>query len=455
MNYREFIFSKIEPSWHRAFIFSTLEDAMSRVPKPFITPRRNDAKTYQISLNPACGLPERICRQWKRRSFQDFPPQLAQFRNPKNKASAQAGAFALIEFLKKAQESFRVPTDRIEVGAWLKKFTMLEGNPRSARIIAKNRPYSVNTINRYEGLFRVYIDGDPFTKLLMQETEEADVLEFISRLARRDMTRKDLKGKHKLAGTETFEKIIKFMRMAFKEYQRSHRKWYNPFRDLEPPKNVEKIPRDSLTEDEVVRLFMPGVLLDTMELAICGAMFLAGLRRGEIFALRPDDLDWRTPKIMVRIAWQNFDRVERELGPTKSKKEREAPFDQVLQEAIKKLWEANGKHEFVFSFTNGKTPGPSWTKGRFQKWLSRAGIMLNGRRIVPHSSRHSLASLLEARGVPLRYIQALLGHFDLKTTIGYLHSPEGTIRDIGKKIETVWDEQAKSPENVSTFERTG
>ena len=62
---------------------------MPRVPKPFITPRRNDAKTYHISLNPVCGLPEKICQQWKRRSFQDFPNELAQFRNPKNKASAQ------------------------------------------------------------------------------------------------------------------------------------------------------------------------------------------------------------------------------------------------------------------------------------------------------------------------------------------------------------------------------
>jgi hypothetical protein len=81
----------------------------------------------------------------------------------------------------------------------------------------------------------MYIDGDSFTGLLMQETEEADALEFISRLARRDMTREDLKGNHKLAGTGTFEQIIKFIRMAFKEYQKSHQKWHNPFRDIEVP----------------------------------------------------------------------------------------------------------------------------------------------------------------------------------------------------------------------------
>jgi site-specific recombinase XerD len=42
--------------------------------------------------------------------------------------------------------------------------------------------------------------------------------------------------------------------------------------------------------------------------------------------------------------------------------------------------------------------------------------------------------LLEAKGVSLRYIQELLGHSDLKTTKGYLHSTEKTIRDIGQKI---------------------
>jgi integrase len=124
----------------------------------------------------------------------------------------------------------------------------------------------------------------------------------------------------------------------------------------------------------------------------------------------------------------------RVLGPPKGKKVRNVPFDPVLQEAIKKLWEENGRHEFVFSYKNGATPGPSWIHGRFTKWLEHAGIELGGRKIVPHSARHSLASLLEAKGVSLRYIQELLGHSDLKTTKNYLHSTEKTIRDIGQKI---------------------
>jgi len=150
--------------------------------------------------------------------------------------------------------------------------------------------------------------------------------------------------------------------------------------------------------------------------------------------LKPEDLDWHTPKITVKRAWQNFNVKKRVLGPPKGKKARIVPFDPVLQEAIKKLWEENGKHEFVFCWKNGEIIGPSWTNFNFKKWLARAGIELNGREIVPHSSRHSLASLLEEKGVSLRYIQELLGHSDLKTTKIYLHSTEKTIRNIGEKI---------------------
>jgi hypothetical protein len=73
-----------------------------------------------------------VCRQWKRRSFQDLPPELAHCRYPKNKTTAEAGAFALIEFLKKSDEPLRTPVDRITVRAWLEKFTHVEGNPKAA-----------------------------------------------------------------------------------------------------------------------------------------------------------------------------------------------------------------------------------------------------------------------------------------------------------------------------------
>jgi integrase/recombinase XerD len=106
-----------------------------------------------------------------------------------------------------------------------------------------------------------------------------------------------------------------------------------------------------------------------------------------------------------------------------------------LQKAVKELWNANGKHEFVFSRKDGTQPGPDWIRDHLQNWLKRAGIESKGRNIVPHSARHSLASALEAQHIPLRYIGDMLGHSSLKTTVGYLHTVSGAINDMGAKID--------------------
>jgi integrase/recombinase XerD len=241
-----------------------------------------------------------------------------------------------------------------------------------------------------------------------------------------------------------------FVRMTFKEYQRTHHRWYNPFTGLDSPV-INKGKTDALSEDEVVKLFSENIFTDTLEFAICAVMFLSGLRRSEILALKPESLDWNTPKITVKNSWQRVDRKDKAYGPTKSKKERDAPFDPVLQGAIKKLWAENGRHKFVFCRKDGSTPGSSWIYVHFKKWLAAAKIDTAGRKIVPHSSRHSLASLLEARGIPLIYIQDLLGHYDLETTMGYLHSPNGTIRVVGQKITEAMEKGQEEAKNIIQF----
>ena len=277
----------------------------------------------------------------------------------------------------------------------------------------------------------------------MSEVEEDDITAFTNRLSIKKLKTGTIAG-----GSRTFAGTVIFLRMVFREYQKKHKRWFNPFQDLDPP-SLNSIPRDAMQEDEFLKLFYPGILQNTMELAVCACMFLSGLRRAEIAALKPDCLDWKTPKIMVKYSWQRYERNNRVLGPTKSKKVRDAPFDPILQEAIKKLWDENGRHEFVFSFKDGRYLKSSWIEKRFPEWLKRAGIELGGRKIVPHSSRHSLASLLEERGISLRYIQEMLGHFDLKTTRRYLHSTEKTIRVIGQKITEA--RQQESYKNIVEF----
>jgi len=403
---------------------------MARIGEPYIVNKRG--KSFQFTLNSTCGLPQRVCAEWQRKGFKAFPDELSIYRNPQTKPEAKANVRTLIAFLQKKQDEgsdMRVVSEDITVGAWIEKFTKIETSPRTGINATRNRPYSPNTVDTYRSYFVNHIQNDPFCLLKMAETEEEDALEFGTRLSL-----KKLESGEPMCGSRTYVAIIVFIRMVFESYKSKNRKWVNPFEYIAKPSYTGKI-RDALPEDETLKLFMPGVLERTMELAVCAAIFLSGLRRSEVSALKPEDLDWHTPKITVSRAWQNFNKSRRVLGPPKGKKERIAPFDPVLQDAIKKLWEENGKHEFVFSWKNGEVIGPSWIIFNFKRWLKRAGIELNGRKIVPHSARHSLASILEDRGVSLRYIQDLLGHSDLKTTKIYLHSTEKTIRDIGQKIK--------------------
>jgi integrase len=383
---------------------------MPRPKKPFVIQKRRGSKTYLLTLNTTCGLPARVCREWNRRSFQNFPAALVIYYNPKTKAAAEAGALAPIAFLKNADTRAAALRGDYPVGNWLRLFCSVTESPKGTRNVAENRPYSEQSVDRLKSLYETHMQNDPFMELLMSEVEVSDALAFINRMGLRKLEGgryRNKKDPPRMMGTETFDKLVKFLRMAFKEYGRDRPFWCNPFRGIDPPKNIRHQERDALLEEEMLKLFQTEVLQNSMELAVCAAMFLAGLRRSEIFALRPEDLDWFTPKITVSRAWQNFTYRRRILGPTKGKRERLAPFDKVLQDAIKKLWEENGQHEFVFAFKDGTTPGPSWIKGRFKKWLARAGIELKGRQIVPHSSRHSLATILEVRGVSLRYIQDL------------------------------------------------
>jgi hypothetical protein len=53
-------------------------------------------------ITPA--LSNKICREWQRKNFQDLPDELSKYRNPRSKASAEAGAMAPVQYLAKAIE---------------------------------------------------------------------------------------------------------------------------------------------------------------------------------------------------------------------------------------------------------------------------------------------------------------------------------------------------------------
>ena len=428
---------------------------MPKITGSFSVQRRSKKnRSFIFTINQESGLPPEICQKWQRKSFARMPPELANFRCPTSKVMAANGVKALIELLEKeiSEGTAWRHAAPVRIGDWLVRFTTEDNNPRAERLISRGVPYQPGILDTSYHYYNRYIKGDPFLDCEMNAADAPSTRAFIARIGM-----KKTKDGRSLAGTRAFEMIFGFVRLAFNEYWEDHQEWRNPFDRIDSPKRTQGKRRDVLQEDEILKLFMPGVIVDPLERAVAVAMFWAGLRRGEIFGLRYEDLDWKTPKLNIVKAWKRFgSKKKRTIGDPKWHKMRDAPFCEDLQSIIKILKETNGdqEHDYIFCKKDGSIPHGKWVQAKLRVWIQRAGIDTAGRRIVPHSARHSLASTLEAAGVPLRYIQDMLGHASLKTTLGYLHTPEGVINKITKKIDQSAARQEgmhEEPGNIAAF----
>jgi len=139
-----------------------------------------------------------------------------------------------------------------------------------------------------------------------------------------------------------------------------------------------------------------------------------GLRRGEIMALRWTDLDLDAGRLIVRQAT-----TRGKVGTPKSGKPREIPLSRVVVAAVSRHKHLRGK--LVFCRDTGKPFKDDHMKYPLRRVCRRAML----REIGWHVLRHTFASHLVMRGVPLKTVQELLGHSDIRMTMRYAHlSPD-------------------------------
>ena len=88
-------------------------------------------------------------------------------------------------------------------------------------------------------------------------------------------------------------------------------------------------------------------------------------------------------------------------------RERQEEMKQVMRRAYNREYE-----EYICVDAVGELIRPRYVTEHFQVLLKQNGL----RRIRFHDLRHSTASLLLSRGVPMKMIQDWLGHSDMGTT---------------------------------------
>ena len=174
---------------------------------------------------------------------------------------------------------------------------------------------------------------------------------------------------------------------------------YNPCDDL-CVRRRQRVPVKVYTTDEVRRLIAaatPQWKKDVIELA-----FRTGMRSGEIFALRWDDIDFDHGSITVQASciYTPQQGVQRET-PKTACATRCIDIDHHCVEILRKIPRVSA---YVFAGTNGE-PRYSATL-EMSKICDKAGIP---RRNLRHM-RSTHISLLVTQGVPLTEIQQRVGH---------------------------------------------
>lgn len=143
----------------------------------------------------------------------------------------------------------------------------------------------------------------------------------------------------------------------------------------------------------------------------------AGLRRGELVALRWRDVDFTRRKLVVRRAVSG----EVETASTKSRRAREVPLADQTAGALDRLSQRGDfarPDDYVFANRLGRRLDGSALRRRVERARDSAGL----RPLRFHDLRHTYGSLLIAGGVDLASVKAAMGHSRITTTERYLHA---------------------------------
>jgi len=180
--------------------------------------------------------------------------------------------------------------------------------------------------------------------------------------------------------------------------------------DLQFAKRSKKLPV-VLSREEISRMI--AVIANRKHRLLIALAYGAGLRVSEAVSLRVGDV--------------NVDELTIHIKEAKGKKDRISLISEKLCNDLRFQMSDRGPNDYVFeSQWGGKLT--TRTAGKiFKNALMNAGIL---KLATFHSLRHSFATHLLENGTDVRYVQALLGHNNIRTTQLYTAVTNPALRQI-------------------------
>ena len=204
------------------------------------------------------------------------------------------------------------------------------------------------------------------------------------------------------------------LRVWFKWMARQHHILHNPASEIDLPRVGHRLPKAVLTASEAERIMLQtdiGDVLGLRDRAILETFYSTGMQRLELSTLKLWDLDLERATVFIRLG--------------KGKKDRFIPLgDRSAAWIAKYIAESRPKlvsepdDKTVFLSNAGEPFSLDHLSDLVRDYVDAAAI---GKRGACHLFRHTMATLMLEGGADIRFIQAMLGHADLKTTQIYTH----------------------------------
>ena len=157
-------------------------------------------------------------------------------------------------------------------------------------------------------------------------------------------------------------------------------------------------------------------------------LYSSGIRLNEILSLRVEDLWWDRDQVMIKSG--------------KGKKDRIVPFSGVLKRLMTAYFDEYKPIYWVFE---GQDRKYQYSEKSVQNVVKRAALSAKiNKKVTPHTIRHCYATHLLDGGTDIRYIQELLGHANITTTLIYTHVTNHSINKIQSPLDRLMSKDLDS-----------
>jgi integrase/recombinase XerD len=280
-------------------------------------------------------------------------------------------------------------------------------------MIAVEKGLARNTVEAYSrDLTRLseFLIGRSITH--WDDVKSVDVRAYVSRLAAQGLNAKSI-ARHVV----TLRRFYRFLETEELVAE-------NPIPHLRVGGGARRLPRTLSLEDLrcLIQQPDPSTALGRRDRAMLELLYATGLRVTELVSLRTTQIDFQGNYLTVK---------------GKGSKVRAVPFGQWAREKLLlylgqvRPTLVRGASPFLFVGRSGKP----LTRQGFWKLLRgyalAAGI---GKRVTPHTLRHSFATHLLEGGADLRAVQAMLGHADISTTQIYTHVDGARLKEAHRRF---------------------